>query len=201
MLGLRLPVPHSGIGDKMELRELSRKDCESVRQWRNGYLSSGRTPYRLTKEMQSTFYDDVVCNRDSCHRYWGIHEDCKDLQPDEECSHLIGMGGIVNIQWENSIGEIGLLIRPTWRNKGCGKQAVSLFLDQAFNHLGLKTVFGECYCSNMDSIKFWLRIIKQYSGRCSELPNTKFWNGKYYNSLYFSIDTKYFREVGKRDAN
>ena len=85
----------------MILKELTREDCEHAREWRNKCLESLRTPYALTKEMQSGFYDSVICNRDSCHRYWGVH-DLNDV--------LVGFGGITNIETANQIGEISFII-------------------------------------------------------------------------------------------
>lgn len=169
----------------MKLRELDREDCEHVRKWRNENLVSLRTPYLLTKEMQEDFYKNVICNRDSNHRYWGIWQD--------ELDQLIGTGGITNIQWENSIAEISLILDPQQISKGYGTQAVDLLLDKAFNYMGLKTVFGECYTSNL-SIVFWKKVVEEYNGFQTDLPNRKFWEGKFYNSIYSSIDRDEFNK-------
>ncbi len=98
------------------------------------------------------------------------------------------MGGITNIQWEYRIGEIGLVIDPQVRCKGFGSEAVKLFLSEAFGNMGLKTVYGECYMCN-DAWKFWRKIKEQYGGQETILPNRKLWKGKFYDSLYFSIDS------------
>lgn len=160
----------------MELGVLSREDCEKIRLWRNEQMIHLRTPFLLTKEMQEDFYRDVVCNRNSPHRYWGVVD-----------KNLIGITGITNIQWENSIGEISLLIDPKQQKKGYGEKAVELALDKAFNYLNLKTVCGECYASN-PAKEFWIKIRDKYKGFSKCLPNRKFWKGKYYHSIYFSID-------------
>jgi len=168
----------------MILKELTREDCEHARAWRNGSLETLRTPYPLTEEMQSDFYDTIVCNRASCHRYYGAH----DLN-----NVLVGIGGITNIQWENSIGEISLILDQDKRGNGLGAKAVDLLLDKAFNQIGLRTVFGECYCCNIDGVKFWTKVKDKYKGLSVMLPSRKFWNGSYYSSLYFSIDAKDFQ--------
>lgn len=176
----------------MELRELTREDCEYVRQWRNESLVSLRTPYRLTREMQSDFYDNVICNRDSPHKYWGI---CPGIQ-----EYICGMGGITNIQWENSIGEISLIICPKNTGIGYGTKAVDLLLDKAFNFMGLKTVFGECYLCN-SAVSFWEKITEKYNGTKAFLPNRKFWDGDFYQSLYFSIDKDKFNNVKNKSVS
>jgi len=104
---------------------------------------------------------------------------------------LMGMGGITNIQWENKLGEISLIINPTLQGKGYGIEAVDMLLHEAFDNLGLKTVFGECYYCN-EAVEFWLKIADKYKGSTAVLPNRKLWQGKFYDSLYFSIDAALF---------
>ncbi len=152
-------------------------DMPRVLFWRSKVPESLRTPFMLTCEMQEDFYKRVVCNRKSAHRYWSIiHK-----------KETIGFGGLTNIQWENSIAEISLIINPEKAGQGYGKEAVDLLLDQAFNKLNLKTVFGEYYLCN-PAVGFWRKIIEKYDACYATLNNRKFWNGEYYSSIYFSID-------------
>ena len=101
------------------------------------------------------------------------------------------MGGIANIQWENSIGEISLLIKKGEERVGMGTEAVRLLLSEAFGNMGLKTVFGECYMCN-EGWKFWKKMVTNYEGRETILPNRKLWKGRFYDSLYFSFDADCF---------
>lgn len=137
--------------------------------------------------MQNDFYENVISNRNSPHRYWGIYNS------DGIHAHLVGVGGITNIQHENSIGEISLIIDPKETGNGFGENAAGLLFDQAFNYIGLQTVFGECYLCNSAHV-FWEKTRNKYDGYSVILPNRKFWNGDYYNSLYFSIDKEKFNE-------
>ncbi len=166
----------------MNLSVLTIQNVEEVRRWRNEDISGYRTPYLLTAEAQRDFYEDVVCNRDSPHRYWAVIDD-----------GFIGMGGITHICWENRIGEISLIIDPQKRNQKLGEKAVELLLDAAFNQMGLKTVFGECYFSN-PALPFWRWIVQKYAGFMTPIPNRKFWDGKFWNALYFSIDCGKFKK-------
>ena len=161
----------------MILQALTLEQCEQVRLWRNNCLETLRTPYPLTKEMQEVFYRDVVCNRNSPHRYWAI----KDTES------FIGMGGITNIETVNRIGEISIIIDPALRRNGYGEKAVELLLDAAFNQMGLNCVYGECYATNYDGMVFWNKIVRKYD--CSQviLRSRKFWQGKFWDSLYFDI--------------
>ena len=105
----------------------------------------------------------------------------------KEVDNMVGMGGITNIQWENRIGEISLIINPDDARLYRGSRAVYCLLEQAFGNMGLKTVFGECYMCN-DAWKFWRKIKEKYKGMETILPNRKLWKGRFYDSLYFSID-------------
>jgi hypothetical protein len=125
--------------------------------------------------MQQDFYFDEISNPHSHHRYWSIWD-----------NGLLGMGGLTNIQWENSFAEISLIINPAFKDKGYGTKAADLLLDQAFNYMGLMTVFGECYLCNA-AYKFWQNIVKRYSGDFVTIPNRKYWEGNYHDAIYFWI--------------
>jgi RimJ/RimL family protein N-acetyltransferase len=166
-------------------------DCEQVRKWRNKLPATLRTPYNLTYEQQQDFYKNIICNRDSKHRYFGIFIT-------ENKNMFIGMGGITNIEWENGIGEISLILDPEFTGKGYGKESVRLLLDKAFNEMRLDNIYGECYECNKN-IGFWERIIVLYDSYKTYLPFRKFYNGKYYNSLYFNFNKYYDKLDGEKE--
>ncbi|HIJ71134.1 MAG TPA: GNAT family N-acetyltransferase [Planctomycetes bacterium] len=174
----------------MKLEVLTKDDCEQARIWRNECLVSLRTPYPLTKEQQEQFYHDVICNRNSPHRYWGIHED----------GVFIGMGGLTNIAWESRQAEISLILDPAKRGECRGKQAVYLLLDRAFNYLNLDLVYGECYYANTTGQHFWKTIVGDYHGKSSDLRKGKYWNGKTSMTMYFDIEKEEFQAYEVRSA-
>jgi len=137
----------------------------------------------LTIDNQQEFYDEVT-NRYTPHRYFSLYDG-----PD-----FIGLGGITNIQWENRTGEISLIINPVFRKKGHGGRAVSLLLDEGFNRLGLKTITGEVYLCNK-AVAFWENMSELYNGYQTTLPRRKFWDGRYWDSMYFSIGVESFNKV------
>jgi len=160
----------------MYLDALDGDDCETLRMWRNRDISGLRTPYFLTDEMQFKFYEDIVCDRSSPHRYFAVRD-----------PELVAVAGLTNIEWENSLTEISLIVDPEKQRQGVGKESVRLVLEYAFNQLGMRMVIGECYYNNPKAIKFWEGILKQYQGQQQDLRCRKFWEGKYWDSLYFSI--------------
>ena len=166
----------------MKLGALTQSQCEQVRIWRNAEMECWRTPFMLTEDMQYDFYERCS-DRNSPHRYFAIID-----------KGFIGMGGITYIQWENRIGEITLIINPEVRKDGLGEKAVDLLLDQAFNHLNLQTVFGECYVCN-EAWKFWEHLANygwNDKGCWVILPNRKYYKGMLHNSGYFSFDKDSF---------
>jgi RimJ/RimL family protein N-acetyltransferase len=191
-------------GERMSditLRPLSATDMEQVRLWRNAAPETLRTPFMLTAEQQQDYYRTVICDRRSTTRYWGFHDILPIKYPPEESGikmmpwdpsysckldTLVGYGGIENIQWESSTGEISVLIGPDYQGKGYGRAAVDAILDQAFNHLNLETVWGECYhCC--EAVTFWEKLVQERGGYLTQLPMRKYWNGAYWHSTYFTF--------------
>jgi RimJ/RimL family protein N-acetyltransferase len=163
------------------LRALDVGDMEHIRLWRNESLDTLRTPFPLTKEQQEDWYRSEVCDRRSRSRFFAI-EDGSNI--------LVGYGGIENIQWENSIGEISLLISPRYRGKSMGTLAASEILREAFWGMNLHTVYAECY-SNNKAVGFWRRIfVRDWGGSETILPNRKYCQGQYFDSHYFSASAR-----------
>jgi len=177
----------------MKLETLTLAQCEQVRIWRNAEMQCWRTSQMLTPIMQREFYESLS-DRNTDKRYFAIQKDKGLATCSERDIDFIGMGGINNIQWENSIGEITLIIDPEKRKDSNGEKAVDLLLDYAFNHLNLKTVCGECYLCN-DAVKFWEAITEKYVGDTAELFNRKYFDGIYWDSLYFSINKNDFNKI------
>jgi len=146
----------------------------------------------LTEEMQEAFFDNVINDRDSKHRYFAIIEEGKIPRADYKTGKgykfpdtFIGMGGLTNIEWENGCAEISLIINPEYRGKGYGRKAVDLLLDEAFKSMRLYSVYGEVYdCGNRD---FWYKIVEERSGYITNLVDRKMYNGKIYDSMWFSV--------------
>jgi RimJ/RimL family protein N-acetyltransferase len=152
---------------------------EPIRKWRNESLGALRTSFPLTKEQQEDWYRNEICNRNSRTRFWAIEEEVPIPY-----QGLCGYGGIENIQWENRIGEISLLVAPEARGHRIGIVYSEEILKQAFDFLNLNTVYAECFMSN-PAIKFWDKVFE--GGYNTILPKRKYWNGEYYDSMYYSM--------------
>lgn len=176
----------------MRLAILTREDLRVSTEWRNNHMETLRTPIMLNSTMQNKFYEDVICNRDSPHRYWVIRETRKELKEkntltwDEEV--FVGVGGLINISWENRNAEISLIIDDRYHRQGLGEKAVDLLVNQGFLCLNLQNIHGEVYYCNVSGLSFWKKMIKKYSADSIPKPEVKYYMGKYWDSLYFTIN-------------
>lgn len=158
------------------LRALSLEDALQVVAWRNRHPEALRTPFPLTAEMQAAWYREVVCDRSARARFWAV----------DGGGTLVGMIGLVDIQWENGLAEISLMIDPALRRRGHGKAALDLVLEEAFDRMGLLTVWGECYECN-PAIAFWQRECARRGAIIARLPRRKRWAGRLWDALHFSF--------------
>lgn len=201
----------SMVNVSLVLKALTEETCEMVRVWRNQDLRGLRTPILLTDRMQHLFYRDVICDRRSPHRYWGVHTaspvagstpDARDHLPFDQC---VAMTGLTNIQWENGLAEIALIVNPLLAGPhGIGTRAVALVLGQAFEQMRLATVCGECYDCN-PATEFWGKITRRYGGQEVNLPRRKFWGGRLWGAYYFSISEEQYwaadtNAAGKKES-
>jgi len=168
----------------LTLAPLTAEYAEQIRQWRNENLAPWRTPFYLTEEMQRDWYERVICDRNSNRRSWAVLE----------AGEFVAHASLVGIQWENRTAEIALNVRPDLRGQGLGAQVVELILEQAFDYLGLETVYGECYASN-PAIDFWQRMADRYNAYTTVLPKRKYWAGEFWPSLWFSFNRADWQEL------
>jgi len=178
------------------LDALRREDMPLIVKWRNKNPEGARTPYLLTEEMQDRWYAEVVCNRDSLHRYWAVRladppEHVRSYPEAGYCAmekgqSLVGISGLTHIEWENSRAEIALMIDPEQRGKGYGKAALRETLQWGFDNMGLHRIYGECYKCN-GSLEFWLKAAAEYSADTHAEQDTKWWEGRWWDSFCFSI--------------
>jgi RimJ/RimL family protein N-acetyltransferase len=175
---------------------LSFENLETIRKGRNEIVKNGifRTSYLLTYHMQKKFFDDVVNNRNSNSRYFGIFKEEAEGEKNINLDTFIGYCGLDKIEWENGIAEVGLLISSKYIGLGYGSKALKLILNEAFNNMRLQNIYGECYKCN-PNLAFWEKMIKKYNGYNTILPARKFFDGSFFDSLYFNFNYYDFGEI------
>jgi RimJ/RimL family protein N-acetyltransferase len=153
----------------MTLTPVTLSDLIDALELRNQHPENLRTSRPLTEEDQQWFYDSPYT------RMWSVGE------------KSLAIGGIVNIQWENRIGELSLLMPDA--NMALTGMILDLILDKAFNTLNLHTVYGECYHCHSQYAQ-WAKIMKDRGAYAVELPNRKYWQGRYWDATYYSLEAK-----------
>lgn len=156
-------------------------DLYEVAGWRNSVPESLRTHGETTEKQQDRFYNSVICQEDSPHKYFSVYDD--------EFNQLIGLVGLTDIDHVNGNAEISLIISPEFKRMGYGKLIVRMILTYAFKTLRLENVYGECYYCN-PNIEFWNKVCTHYSANVSRLAQRKYWDGIFWDSLYFTINKK-----------
>ena len=162
---------------------LKKEDMKYILEERNKTIGVLRTPSMLTLEQQMDFYNNVCCDRNSRSRYFAVRK--------LNFKEIIGMVGIEKIEWENGIGEISIIVGSGYTGVGVGSKSVYEILNYGFNRLRLQTIYGECYTCN-PNIEFWIKQVKKYNEHSTILPNRKFFDGEYYDSLYFNFRIENF---------
>ena len=165
------------------------EDLVKVMEWRNKTPEALRTSRMITVEMQEKFYKRIQEDPNNIYFsfYGKVDYMCEDLE-DGTIPEFIGFAGITNISWENTNGEISIIVNPEFTKKGFGSAILDQMLDYAFNYLNLKNIYGECYECNKN-LGFWGKMIKKYEASEAELPWRKYFGGIFYNSIYFNFES------------
>ena len=75
--------------------------------------------------------------------------------------------------------------------KGLGELSMNLILNYGFGTIGLRNIFGESYkCSK--SHQFWEGIIEKNGLDNVTLPEKKFYDGEFHDSVYFNFSSGIF---------
>lgn len=155
----------------MTLIPLTEEIAIQAAEWRNATPESCRTPILSSTDSQREWYKTL---KSFPHRYWALWD-----------KKVIGLTGLVNISWENRSAEISIILDPGCKGKGLGRAAIDLLLDQGFNKMNLDVIYGECYLCNRN-LGFWHKMFDE-KAKWVRLPDRKYWNGRYWDSDYFSI--------------
>ena len=167
----------------LRLDALTAAQCETVRQWRNLTPELWRTPFLLTEPQQAEFFRDVVCARRALSRYWAVI----DLEHPESDRRFVGMVGLNPIAFENGTAEVSLVIDPSRRRSGIGREAVRLVLREAFARLRLEAVTAEVYRCNAAAVAFWSDVLSVYGSHIAELPSRKFYDGVCWPATVYTV--------------
>lgn len=138
-------------GEKVFLRLLQAADMDKTLQWRNDMfikVSTMSHPFPITREQEAAWYDKILGQMDNSRIYFGI---CNIVSEE-----LIGYIHLTKIDWINRYCYWGAAIgNLDNQGKGLGKEAVSLILSYAFDHLNLHKVYAHVLADH-PALKTWM---------------------------------------------
>lgn len=102
-----------------------------------------------------------------------------------ENNRHIGGCGLINVDWVNRRGELGIMIGETdCRSQGYGQEAIMLLLDHAFFILNLNSVSLIHYEYNQRATRCYNRCGFKQAGR---LRQARYINGQFYDIVLMDI--------------
>lgn len=161
----------------LRLRELARKDLESINKWRNNHtlIDFLGAPYRyINIEVDIKWYENYMVNRATTVR-------CAIVEEDDE---ILGLVSLTDINHMNQSAELHIMIGDSEnQGKGLGTFAVKEILSHAFNNLNLHRVELGVLESNTRAIHLYEKCGFVREGLKREFC---YKNGKFENLLVYS---------------
>ena len=161
----------------LRLRELARKDLESINKWRNNHtlIDFLGAPYRyINIEVDIKWYENYMVNRATTVR-------CAIVEEDDE---ILGLVSLTDINHVNQSAELHIMIGDSEnQGKGLGTFAVKEILSHAFNNLNLHRVELGVLESNTRAIHLYEKCGFVREGLKREFC---YKNGKFENLLVYS---------------
>lgn len=177
-------------GEKVYLDSYLDGDGENFAEWQwdndfiNGICEDVAHPYRA-QEWEAMFADGADSNENIMFSIRSIADE-----------QLIGFVGLSNLRLRAQRGELGIGIPQVKdRHLGYGKEALTLILEYAFNHLNLHKVTLNVYAFNTAAIKAYEAVgfIKEGVNR-EALPK----DGQWYDEYQYGLLASEWRDLKQK---
>ncbi len=164
-------------GSRITLRAITRDDLPRYVTWLNNvevtkHLTAAMAPFNLDDE--TDWYEKQRKDRSS-----------KNFAIDNEDGTHIGSIGLINIDRQNQLAELGIVIgdKSQW-NKGYCTEAITLLLEYGFYTLNLNRIFLRVDQDNWGGLKCYRRcgFVKE-----GELRQAVFRDGGFINHYIMSV--------------
>lgn len=167
------------IGEKVRLREYKKADIACAQKYINdsevkNLLHPG-IPYLYTFEDEEKWFNTLSATKDVYSFAIETIEDNK----------YIGGCGINNINWKNSVSEVGIFIgdKDYW-GKGYGTDAMKILIKFIFNQMNINKIKLKVFSFNERAIKSYEKCGFKKEGI---LRQEIFRNGKYHDEIIMGI--------------
>ena len=173
----------------IRLRPLEREDLKQLRDWRNDpdIFSRVREYRYLNMENQEYWFNSLI--EDPLTIMFGVEHQPLLLSeytlPVYGDWFLIGVCGLVNIDWIGRKAEVSIYIGDkSYRQKGLGLEILNALAKYAFEECNLNRLWAEVYESNQAGRKLFMK-----AGYAEEgvLLSFTYKNGRYQNSYIYRL--------------
>lgn len=167
-------------GNRIILREYRKEDLPYMRKWVNNaeitkYLSHIFL-YPHTLNATEDFLNSMLQGSSGIKGFIIAYK---------ETEEYIGQIDLINIDWVNRVGTLGIVIGTTeYLGKGYGTEAIKLIQEFAFNKLNLHKLDLEVRAYNERAIRCYKKCGFKEEGRIRE---NYFIDGKYTDTLFMGI--------------
>lgn len=178
------------VGERIYLSPRNSEDVEIFTKWLNDFEVTdyiGRSATVMTLDAEKRYLEnpehDSIC--------FAII----DLGKDE----MIGTVSIENINYTHRTGILGIFIgKDEYRSNGYGTEAIRLILDYVFNYVNLNSIKLDVFSCNERAINCYKKCGFKEAGRWR---NSKYINGKYYDTILMDILAEEFKESYIKNKN
>lgn len=177
------------------LREYKREDLEYMRSWvNNPEVVDNLSDIFLapsTVDATEQFLASVLERRRQNSYCFVI--------ADKETEEYIGQIDLMNIDWKNRCGEIGIVIgAEQHRGKGIGAEALSLLQDFAFNRVNLNRLEIKVHSYNTPALRCYRKSGFVEEGR---LRANFYIHGDYFDTIILSmLKSEFIRRKEREDV-
>ena len=167
------------IGQKINLRKVVPSDAESIYQNAKDKDICLAVPLPMPYTLKSA--QDYI---KICQKKWKNKEEAQFGIEDKDTGKIIGMIGLMNLDFKSKKAEVGYWLGKKYWGKGIAKEALILILKFAFSNLKLNRIYAKVKSKNISSSKLLEKCNFKLEGRLRKDGKFK---GKWDDLLIFGI--------------
>ncbi len=166
-------------GDRINLRKLKKSDAESIQKHAKDKEISRYTilphPYKLKHAQDFINLTHKKMRKKESYEF-GI-----ELKVTKK---IIGMMGLINIDFENKKAEVGYWLGKKYWKQGLTTESLKLILKFGFRELKLEKIYAKVMCPNMASANLLKKNGFKLEGK---LRKNTLKNGKFMDDLIYGL--------------
>jgi RimJ/RimL family protein N-acetyltransferase len=167
------------IGKRINLRKVTLSDAESIHLNAKDKDICMAVPLPMPYTLKSAQNYVKICQKK-----WKDRNETQFGIEDRETGEIIGMIGLMNIDFDLKKAEVGYWIGKKYWGTGLSKEALDLILKYAFSSLKLNRIYAKVFSKNIPSVKLLEKCSFQLEGRLRRDGKFK---GKWDDQLIYGL--------------